>query len=163
MTTTGTEEKVNKPLDPANFTEGEKKHIPVIEAPETVTAGEPFEVTVTVGSIPHVMEEKHFIEWIELYLHNKLIGRKELSPSVEKAAKVAFRVEADEALIAIKEIETCRIRGVNICGNCGEKSVITNLRAVEKCNVHGVWESYRQIEVMSGEEKEEGKKCVWKA
>ena len=163
MATTGNEEKVNKPLDPANLTEGETKHIPVIKAPETAVAGEPFEVTITVGGIPHVMEEKHFIEWIELYLHNELVGRKELSPSNEKAAKATSRVEADKALVAIKEIETCRVHGVNICGSCGEKSVITNLRAVEKCNIHGVWETYRQIEVISGEEKEEGKKCVWKA
>jgi superoxide reductase len=159
---TGTEEKVNKPADPENLTEGEKKHIPVIEAPEITIAGEPFEVTVTVGSIPHVMEEKHFIDWVELYLHNKLVGRKELYPSGERVAKATFKVEADKALIAIAEIETCRVHGVNICGSCGEKSVFTNLRAVEKCNIHGIWEAYRQIEVMSGEEKE-GKKCAWKA
>ena len=163
MTMIGNEEKINKPADPANLTEGEKKHVPVIEAPEMVIAGRPFEVAVTVGSIPHVMEEKHFIEWVELYLHNKLVGRKELDPSGEKVAKVIFKVEADEALIAIKEIETCRVRGVNICGSCGEKSVIANLRAVEKCNVHGIWEEYKKIEIMSGEEREEGKKCVWKA
>jgi len=158
----GTEEKVNTPVDPEKLTEGEKKHIPVIEAPEMAIAGEPFEVTIAVGSIPHVMEEKHFIEWVELYLHNKLVGRKELYPSGERVAKVTFKVEADKALIAIAEIETCRVHGVNICGSCGEKSVFTNLRAVEKCNIHGIWEAYRQIEVMSGEEKE-GKKCVWKA
>lgn len=155
------EEKVNKPVDPENLTEGEKKHVPVIETPETVIAGEPFEVTVTVGSIPHVMEEKHYIEWVELYLHNKLVERKELSSSNENA-RVTFRVEADEALIAIKEIETCTVHGVNICGECGEKSVITNLRAMEHCNVHGLWEEYKKIEVMSGEEGK-GRKCTWKA
>lgn len=159
----GTEEKINKPADPENLTEGERKHIPVIEAPEIAIAGEPFEVTVTVGSIPHVMEEKHFIDWVELYLQNKLVGRKELYPSGERTAKTVFKVEADKVLIAIAEIEKCKVRGVNICGSCGEKSVITNLRAVEKCNIHGVWETYRQIEVMSGDEKEEGKKCAWKA
>jgi superoxide reductase len=147
------EEKVNKPVDPENLTEGEKKHVPIIEAPETVIAGEPFEVTVTVGSIPHVMEEKHYIEWVELYLHNKLVGRKELSPSDKTA---------DEALIAIKEIETCTIHGVNICGECGEKSVITTLYAREHCNIHGLWEADRKIEVMSGEEGK-GRKCSWKA
>lgn len=150
-------EEVKKPADPKNLTEGEKKHIPVIEAPETIIAGEPFEVTVSVGSIPHVMEEKHYIEWIELYLHNKLMGRREFVPG--EKAKVTFKIEADEALIAIKEIETCRIHGVNICGNCGEKSVITNLHALERCNVHGVWEAYMEIEIRS-EEGKEGKKCV---
>lgn len=158
----GTEEKINKPVDPENLTEGEKKHIPVIEAPEIVIADEPFEVTVMVGSIPHVMEEKHFIDWVELYLHNKLVGRKELYPSGERAAKATFKVEADKTLIAIEEFEKCWVHGVNLCGSCGEKSVITNLHAVGKCNIHGIWEAYWQIEVMSGEEKE-GKKCVWKA
>ncbi len=39
--------------------EGKEKHVPVIEASE---GG----VTVKVGSNPHPMEEKHYIEWIEI-------------------------------------------------------------------------------------------------
>ncbi len=39
--------------------EGKEKHVPVIEA----TADG---VKVKVGSNPHPMEEKHFIEWIEV-------------------------------------------------------------------------------------------------
>ncbi len=39
--------------------EGKEKHVPVIEAAD---GG----VTVKVGSNPHPMEEKHFIEWIEI-------------------------------------------------------------------------------------------------
>lgn len=46
---------------------------------------------------------------------------------------------------------------MGICGNCGEKSVLKNLHALERCNVHGIWETYKEIEVMSGE-GEEGKK-----
>jgi len=37
-----------------------EKHVPVIER------GADGMVTVKVGSIPHPMEEKHYIEWIEL-------------------------------------------------------------------------------------------------
>jgi len=162
MVKTVTGEEIKQPVDPENLTEGEKKHMPVIESPERVIAGEPFEVIVTVGSIPHVMDEKHYIEWIELYLHNTFMGRKELSPAQGEKAAATFTIEADKALIAIREIETCRIRGVNICGNCGEKSVITKLHAMERCNVHGIWETHREIEVMSGED-EDGKKCVWEA
>lgn len=47
-------------------------------------------------------------------------------------------MEADDALIAIKEIETYRVRGVNICSSYGEKSVITNLRELEKCDMNRV-------------------------
>ena len=38
---------------------GNEKHVPVIE--KTATG-----VKVKVGSIPHPMEEKHYIEWIEI-------------------------------------------------------------------------------------------------
>ena len=39
--------------------EGKEKHVPVIEKTET-------SVKIKVGSVPHPMEEKHYIEWIEL-------------------------------------------------------------------------------------------------
>jgi superoxide reductase len=38
---------------------GKEKHVPVIEKSATG-------VMVKVGSIPHPMEEKHYIEWIEV-------------------------------------------------------------------------------------------------
>ena len=41
-----------------------EKHVPVIEK----TAGG---YTVKVGSVPHPMEEKHYIEWIELVADGK--------------------------------------------------------------------------------------------
>lgn len=41
-----------------------EKHVPVIEVGNGV-------VKVTVGSIPHPMEEKHYIEWIELIADGK--------------------------------------------------------------------------------------------
>ncbi len=39
--------------------EGKEKHVPIIE--KTGNG-----VKVKVGSVPHPMEEKHFIEWIEI-------------------------------------------------------------------------------------------------
>ena len=38
---------------------GQEKHVPVIEKTETG-------IKVKVGSVPHPMEEKHYIEWIEI-------------------------------------------------------------------------------------------------
>jgi len=38
---------------------GKEKHVPVIEAGERA-------VKVKVGDVPHPMEEKHYIEWIEV-------------------------------------------------------------------------------------------------
>ena len=46
-------------LEGSTTDEGKEKHVPVIES---VDGG----IKVKVGSNPHPMEEKHFIEWIEI-------------------------------------------------------------------------------------------------
>lgn len=52
-----------------------EKHRPVVEE-----GGDG--VTIKVGSIPHPMEEKHFIEWIEIFADGKLC-RYSLKPGDE--------------------------------------------------------------------------------
>ncbi len=66
------------------------KHVPVIEK-------SPDGWWVTVGSVLHPMEEKHYIQWIELLADGKVL-RAELKPGDEpraffacKAAKVSAR------------------------------------------------------------------------
>ena len=49
--------------------EGKEKHVPVIEGS-----------SVNIGSIPHPMEEDHYIEWIELTMDTGRIIRKFLKP-----------------------------------------------------------------------------------
>ena len=51
---------------------GSEKHVPVIE--ETSTG-----VKVKIGSVPHPMEEKHYIEFIEVLTKDKIM-RIELKP-----------------------------------------------------------------------------------
>jgi superoxide reductase len=147
-TVKGAKEPVKNTLNPA---ESKKEHVLDIEAPRRVIAGKPFEVIVTVTGVPDVTDEKNHTEQIELYLHNKSMGRKEMNPQTYEETESIFKIEADEALIALKEINTCRIHGVNICGEHGEKSVVTNLRARVSCNIHGISEAVREIEVLSGE------------
>lgn len=48
-----------KLLDERSRDSGKEKHIPVIERT-------PQGIRVVVGGIPHPMEERHFIEWIEV-------------------------------------------------------------------------------------------------
>ncbi|MDF1534011.1 MAG: class II SORL domain-containing protein [Methanosarcinaceae archaeon] len=113
---------INNPADSSNLTDMEKKHVPVIEAPDTVTAGEAFEVTVKVGSTPHVMEVVHHIQWIDLYSGGNFITKVILTP-VFMTAKVTINMVKSGAH------ET------------------TTLRAVSRCNVHGMWESEKVIAV----------------
>ncbi len=59
--------------------EGKEKHVPVIEKTDNG-------IIVKLGSIPHPMEEAHYIEWIEL-VTDKKVTRKYLKSGDEPKAK----------------------------------------------------------------------------
>jgi len=59
-------------LDEQTADAAKEKHVPVAEASDGVTK-------VKVGSVPHPMEEKHYIEWIEVTVGDKKC-RKYLKP-----------------------------------------------------------------------------------
>lgn len=75
-----------------------EKHVPVIE----VTNGS---VKVTIGSVAHPMEEKHYIEWIELIADGK-VYRQALNPGDEPTA--TFAVTAQK----LTARELCNLHGV---------------------------------------------------
>ncbi|VVB59689.1 Superoxide reductase [uncultured archaeon] len=77
---------------------GNEKHVPVIEKTQ-------IGVKVKVGSIPHPMEEKHYIEWIELHA-DETVYRKYLRP-VEKP-EVEFCVTAKK----FSARDYCNIHGL---------------------------------------------------
>ena len=66
-----------------------EKHVPVVEK----TAGG---IIVRVGSIPHPMEEKHYIEWIEVIVGGKAC-RQFLQPG--DAPEASFPVTADDFVV----------------------------------------------------------------
>lgn len=112
----------NEPADPANLTEMEKKHIPLIDCPDTVKAGEPFQVTIKVGEIPHVMEEAHHIQWLEVWFSTNFNARIDLTP-------VFTRPEVTITLVK------------------GRLHKTSTLRVVERCNMHGQWEATQDVTV----------------
>jgi len=83
---------------------GGEKHVPVIEK---TTNG----IKVKVGSVPHPMEETHYIEFIELLVENK-VYKQYLKPG-----------QAPEAEFEIKTTED------------------TKITAREYCNIHGLWKN----------------------
>lgn len=112
---------VNIPKDHTNMTDLEKKHIPIIDAPENVEKDKPFEVTVEVGKLKeHPNEAAHFIEWIELYCGDTFLGRTMFSGGASYPRAV-FKVKLSHA------------HGP--------------LRVWEKCNIHGLWEGTKEITV----------------
>ncbi|MFC1855194.1 desulfoferrodoxin [Thermodesulfobacteriota bacterium] len=58
---------------------GQEKHLPVAEITQT-------RISVTVGEVPHPMDDTHYIEWIEVIADGK-VQRANLSPGETPEAK----------------------------------------------------------------------------
>ncbi len=76
----------------------QEKHIPVVEK---IEGG----FKVKVGSVPHPMEEKHYIEWIEVIADGK-VYRQFLKPG--DATEAVFMINASE----VTAREFCNLHGV---------------------------------------------------
>ncbi|KJR41308.1 superoxide reductase [Candidatus Magnetoovum chiemensis] len=114
---------MNKPADPANMTELEKKHMPVIICPDNVKSGDPFDLTIKVGEIPHVMDVGHSIQWIDIYFGQNFNARIELTPVFTKPE------------VTIKLVK-------------GGGHRTSTLRVIERCNLHGQWEATKELEIL---------------
>lgn len=106
--------------DPDEMNALEKKHTVIIEAPDEVKENEPFEVEVRVGEYKeHPNEPGHFIEWLELYSGDTFLAKLSLTPGKSHYV-MKTTVELDHS---------------------------HPLKAWAKCNLHGLWESTKDIEV----------------
>jgi len=75
-----------------------EKHVPVVEKTKDG-------FVVKVGSVAHPMEEKHYIEWIEI-IADGVAYRKFLSPG--EAPEASFCIEADQ----VTAREYCNLHGL---------------------------------------------------
>ena len=78
--------------------EGKEKHVPVIEK---IDGG----YKVKVGSVPHPMEEKHHIEWIELQVGNQTYTQ---FLNAGEAPEATFKIDGTPAAAR----EHCNIHGL---------------------------------------------------
>jgi len=135
-----------------------KEQISFIEAPTEVTAGKPFEVKVSAEKIADKIGEKHVN--IELYLDERLMDKKDLELS-EGMAETILTVVGTEDMISAREIMNCNIHGFGVCGACGTRSAIVNLKLVINCGNKDSWEDSMGIEIVSAITKPGNKKCKW--
>ena len=119
-------EGINRLKDPAHKTGLEKKHVPVFSAPAKVKAGEPFDVDVVIGEIEHPMGPSHWIEYLQLNIVNEPAGMVNFRSNGLLKAKARFSV---------------------ILGDHYKGKTIP-LVAQLKCNLHGIWEGYTNVEVI---------------
>jgi len=115
-----------------------EKHVPVIEVPEKVKKGEAFRVNVCVGGkIPHPNTTEHYIGWIEAYF----------LPEGEKFPYQIGRFEFSS--------HGASTQGPNTSSVYTEPSVTFTLKteksgtifASSYCNIHGLWESSKELKV----------------
>lgn len=116
-----------------------EKHVPVIECPDRVKAGESFSVKVTLGKeIAHPNTTEHHIRWISVYFHPEgekypyQVGRFEFSAhgeSLEGPNKGPVYTN-HEATASVK---------------ISKPGIIY---ATALCNIHGLWQSAEEIRVV---------------
>jgi superoxide reductase len=117
-------EGINRVKDPGQKTPLEKSHGPVITAPATVKAGEPFAVEVSVGEVLHPIGPVHWIEYIELGIGNEPAGRIDFQSKGYLKPKAVFTVVLSGDAFAAGKV---------------------TLLARQQCNLHGLWEGSLDI------------------
>ena len=117
---------INRLKDAENETILEKLHVPVITATEKVKAGEVFDVGVKIGKEMHPMGPTHWIEYAQLSIGN------------EPAGTLTFRSHG-----YLKPVtKFAVVLGDNLKGR--KVSLVVTL----KCNLHGIWQHYANVEVV---------------
>lgn len=115
-----------------------EKHVPVIEAPAMVKAGEAFKVAVSVGKeIAHPNTTEHHIRWIRL-CYKPVDG------------KVVYDLGFFEFNAHGESVEGAN-QGPAYTMPVGETQVKLaksgTLLVASYCNIHGLWESSVEIKV----------------
>lgn len=115
-----------------------EKHVPVIEAPESVSGGEVFRVEVSVGKeIPHPNTTEHHIRWIALYF------KPEDGKFPFEVAKLDFESHGESVGGANQGPVYTEPHGMVSM----KISVSGTLMALSYCNIHGLWENSVEIRV----------------
>ena len=82
--------------------EGNEKHVPVVSVDGD-------KVTVKVGSVPHPMEEQHYISLIEVLAGGEVLASYRPSPGEKPEAEFCIKGAAEHAITAR---EYCTVHGL---------------------------------------------------
>ena len=104
-------EAIQKPANPAALSDGDKKHIPqivIVKECGLIPGGCCTDVHARVGEIEHVMQDTHYIRYLDYYLDYRFISRVWLSPTVcHPAAALHLNVKAGKVTV----VENCNVHG----------------------------------------------------
>lgn len=113
-----------------------EKHVPLIELHDKVKKGEWIAVTVSVGKkIPHPNTTEHHISWLELYF----------LPQGEKSPQQLGRFETSSHGASAQGPNTSTVYTQPVLTCCFKTDKPGNLLVVSFCNIHGIWESSKEL------------------
>ncbi len=115
-----------------------EKHVPVIECSDSVKSDEFFQVKVTLGKeVAHPNTTEHHIRWIALYFYP------EGSKFIYDVARFEFNAHGEAAAGPNEGPVYTHHEGI-----CSMKTKTAGiLHAVAYCNIHGLWESAKEIKI----------------
>ena len=115
-----------------------EKHVPVIECPDKVKAGELFNVKVTLGKeVAHPNTTEHHIRWITLYYHDQ--GSK----FIYQVAHIEFNAHGE----AVDGPNKGPVYTHHEATASLKISKPGTFHALAYCNIHGLWESFKEVNV----------------
>jgi superoxide reductase len=116
----------------------QEKHVPVLDAPELIKKGESVKVVVTVGKeIAHPNTTEHHIAWVQVYF-------------LPQDEKFPYQVGNFEFVS-----HGASTQGPNTSSVYTQPEITVNVKieksgtllATSYCNIHGVWESSKELKV----------------
>lgn len=130
--------EINELLQSADFKK--EKHVPVIDAPDTAQKGEQIEVTISIGKeISHPNTTQHHISWISLFF----LPDGEKYPI--KIGDLTFTAHGSSIQGADTSTVYTDHRGILVFKT--EKP--GTLLASSYCNIHGLWQSSKRLDISS--------------
>lgn len=115
-----------------------EKHVPVIECPDQVKPDQLFEVKVTLGKeIAHPNTTEHHIRWISLYFH----------PADEKFTYQVGHYEFSAHGESVQGANKGPVYTHHEAATSLKISKPGTLFALALCNIHGLWQSAKEIKV----------------
>jgi len=115
-----------------------EKHVPVIECPDSVKADEMFAIKATIGKeVAHPNTTAHHIRWISLYF----------LPEGEKFPYEIGHFEFSAHGESTEGPDTSTIYTHHEAGISMKTGKPGTLYATSLCNIHGLWQSTKEIKV----------------
>jgi len=115
-----------------------EKHVPVIDAPDTIVKGEMTKINVTIGKeVAHPNTTAHHIDWIQLFFLAE--GEKypyEIAKTTFSAHGASTNGPDSSTIVTHHEM--------SISFKTDKPGT---LLAASSCNIHGLWQSAKQISI----------------